>query len=108
MKVPKELKRYCPTCKKHAMHKVKIEKNRGKNKAHPMTQFSSIRLKLRGQWQGCGTGNSGARSRGALNGWKRYNKKHSKRTDFRYTCADCGKMNVSAGGTKRTKKVQIE
>lgn len=108
MKVPKEIKRYCPNCKTHTLQKVKIEKGRGKNKTHPMTQFSSIRLKLRGQWKGCGTGNSGARSRGALNSWKRYNKKHSKRTDFRYTCSVCGKINVNADGTKRTKKVQIE
>lgn len=107
MKVPKEIKRYCPSCKKHTLHKVKLEKNRGKNKTHPMSQFSSIRLALRGQWVGVGTGNSGARSRGAMNSWKRYNKKTTKKSDFRYTCSECSKMSVSAGGTNRAKKVEL-
>ena len=107
MKVPKEMKRYCPSCKKHCLHKVKVEKNRGKNKTHPMTQFSSIRLKLRGLWMGVGTGNSGARSRGALNSWKRYNKKTTKKPDFRYTCTVCGKSSTNAGGSKRARKVEM-
>lgn len=108
MKIPKEVKRYCPNCKKHTTCKVKNEKNRGKNKTHPMTQFSSIRLKLRGQWQGVGTGNSGARSRGAMNGWKRYGKKHSKRPDWRFTCTECNKSHTSSGKSKRSKKIQVE
>ena len=107
MKTPKEMKRYCAKCKIHTLHKVKIEKNRGKNKAHPLTQFSSIRLALRGQWLTSGTGNSGARSRGAMNSWKRYNKKHSKKTDFRYTCSQCNKMSTHAGGNKRAKKAEM-
>lgn len=108
MKFPKEIKRYCPSCKKHTVQKVKNEKNRGKNKAHPLTQFSSIRLKLRGKWLGQGTGNKGARSRGAMNSWKRYNKKHSKRIDLRYTCTVCKKVNTSSGRSQRTKKISIE
>lgn len=106
MKVPKEMKRYCVSCKKHTLHKVKIEKNRGKNKAKPLSQFSQIRMKLRGL--SAGTGNSGKLSRGALNSWKRYNKKHSKRTDFRYTCSECKKLSTSAGGTPRTKKIVLQ
>lgn len=108
MKIPKEVKRYCPSCKKHTSQKVKNEKNRGKNKTNPLTQFSSIRLKLRGLWQGQGTGNKGARSRGAMNSWKRYNKKHSKKTDFRYTCAECSKTNVSGSPGIRSKKIVVE
>jgi large subunit ribosomal protein L44e len=106
MKFPKEIKRYCPNCKKHTTQKVKNEKNRGKNKANPMSQFSQIRMKLRGL--STGTGNKGKLSRGALNSWKRFNKKHSKKTDLRYTCLECGKTNVSASKGYRTKKIQIE
>ena len=108
MKIPKLIKRYCPRCKKHTEQKVKNEKNRGKNKTHPMTQFSKMRLKLRGQWQGVGRGNSGKASRGAGSSWKRYNKKHSKKSDFRFTCTTCNKTNVSSNKGIRSKKLQVE
>ena len=107
MKLPKLMKRLCPKCKTHTEHKVKNEKNRGKNKTHPLTQFSKTRLKLRGLWQGVGTGNSGKASRGAVGSWKRFNKKHSKKTDLRYTCSSCNKTNVSSSKGKRSKKVEF-
>lgn len=106
MKIPKEIKRYCPTCKTHTTQKVKNEKNRGKNKTHPLTQFSKIRQELRGI--GIGRGNKGRMSRGALNSWKRFNKKHSKKTDLRYTCSVCTKVNLSGSAGTRTKKIQVE
>ena len=106
MKFPKEMRRFCKSCKKHTLHKVKIEKNKGKNKARPMSQFSQIRLKLRGLTTGLG--NKGARSRGALNSWKRFNKKHSKKTDLRYICQECSKMSTSIGGIGRSKKFALE
>lgn len=108
MKVPKEMKRFCPSCKKHTNQKVKNEKNRGRNKAHPLSKFSTLRLSLRGIGTGIGMGNAGRYSRGALNSWKRYNKKHSKRIDLRFTCPECGKTNVSADRGTRTKKISIE
>ena len=106
MKYPKEMKRYCPSCKKHTTQKVKLEKNRGKNKTHHQTKFSQIRMKLRGLTQGLG--NMGARSRGAMNSWKRYNKKHSKRPDLRYTCSACSKTNTSGDRAPRSKKFSVE
>jgi large subunit ribosomal protein L44e len=106
MKIPKEMKRYCPSCKKHTLQKVKNEKNRGKNKTHPMTQFSQLRLKLRGQTTGLG--NKGARSRGALNSWKRFNKKHSKKPDLRFNCTVCNKSSTASGGLARSKKLSVE
>jgi len=106
MKIPKEMKRYCPKCMKHTLQKVKNEKNRGKNKTHHLTQFSKIRQKLRGYETG--TGNQGRMSRGSMNSWKRYNKKHSKKTDLRYTCTVCGKTNVSSGKGIRSKKISVE
>ena len=108
MKVPKEIKRYCPKCTSHTAQKVKIEKNRGRNKAHPLSKYSMTRLAARKIGQGFGTGNSGRYSRGALNSWKRYNKKHSKKIDFRYTCQTCKKINVPADKGPRTKKAQVE
>lgn len=100
------MKRYCPTCKKHTQQKVKNEKNRGKNKTHTMTQFSKVRQELRGSIGG--RGNQGKMSRGALNSWKRFNKKHSKKTDLRYTCPECKKTNVSGDKGVRLKKIQLE
>lgn len=106
MKLPKEVKRYCPNCKTHTLQKVKNEKNRGKNKTHTMTQFSKMRMKLRGLTTG--TGNIGKMSRGAQGGWKRFNKKHSKRPDWRFTCTECKKSNTSSGKAPRSKKILVE
>ena len=106
MKIPKLIKRYCPSCKKHTEQKVKNEKNRGKSKTHPLTQFGRVRQELRGI--GIGRGNKGRMSRGAMNSWKRFNKKHSKKTDLRYTCTTCNKTNLSSSKGIRTKKIQIE
>lgn len=106
MKLPKEIKRYCPFCKVHTLQKVKNEKNRGKNKTHRLTQFSRIRQELRGIDKG--RGNKGRMSRGAMGGWKRMGKKHSKKTDLRYTCTVCKKVNMSGSKGLRTKKIVIE
>lgn len=108
MKAPKELKRYCPKCKTHTTQKVKQDKNRGRNKAHPLSKYSMTRLAARRIGQEFGTGNSGRYSRGAMNSWKRYNKKHSKRIDFRFTCSQCSKVNVSGDKGPRTKRIVIE
>lgn len=108
MKIPKEIKRYCPSCRKHTTQKVKNEKNRGKNKTHPLTRFGKVRQILRGIGQGVGRGNAGRMSRGAQGGWKRFNKKHSKKPDLRFTCSECKKTNVSADSGVRTKKIVIE
>ena len=106
MKFPKELKRYCKTCKTHTEQKVKNEKNRGKNKTHSLTKFSKTRMKLKGL--DVGFGNQGRLSRGALKSWKRFNKKHSKKTDLRFSCTTCNKTNVSASSGFRTKKILVE
>jgi large subunit ribosomal protein L44e len=98
MKFPKEVKRLCPTCKKHTTQKVKQEKNRGKNKTHPMSLGSRTRMRKRGLDRG--VGNHGKTSKGAASKWKRWNKKRTKKTDFRYTCATCKKINVQSGGLR--------
>ena len=89
-----------------ATKKVKNEKVRGRNKARPLSKFSQVRLKLKGTTTGLG--NRGRISRGAMNSWKRYNQKHSKKTDFRFTCTECKKINVSADTGIRSKKIKVE
>ena len=106
MKIPKDTKRFSRKCKVHTAQKVKNEKNRGKNKTTVMSQFSQMRMKLRGL--STGFGNKGKLSRGSLNSWKRFNKKHSKKTDLRYTCTACNKTSVSSSRGSRTKKVSVE
>ena len=106
MKFPKELKRFCKTCKTHTEQKVKNEKNRGKNKTNHLTKFSKTRLRLKGI--DIGTGNQGKLSRGSQKSWKRFNKKHSKKTDLRFSCVVCKKTNVSANSGFRTKKILVE
>lgn len=108
MKAPKEMKRYCPKCRTHALHKVKVEKSKGRNKTHPLSKYSMTRLAARRIGQEYGLGNQGRYSRGAMNSWKRYNKKLTKKNDFRYTCTQCNKVNVSADKGQRTKKLVTE
>lgn len=106
--MPKYIKRYCPSCKRHTQQKVKHEKGKGRNKTHPLSKFSKVRLEKRGVGIGIGMGNRGRYSRGSMNSWKRYNKKNTKKTDLRYTCQECSKTNVSSDKGFRIKNLNIE
>ncbi len=105
MKFPKERRVYCPFCKKHTQHKIKQEKNRGKNRAHPLSHGSLVRMRARGKARG--VGNKGRSSRGAISGWKRWNKKRTKKVDLRYTCSECRKTHIIGSGF-RVSKVLFE
>ncbi len=105
MKLPKLIKRYCRNCKVHTEHKVALAKSRTKNTAHPLSQGSKIRMKRRGEARG--SGNQGKTSRGAMNKWKRFNKKTSKKADLRFTCKTCSKTSTKKK-TKRAKKVEFQ
>ncbi len=105
MKFKKEVKRHCPYCKKHTSHKVKQEKNRGKNKTHTMSRGSRLRIRLRGGDRGFG--NKGKISAGAMTKWKRFNKKRTKKTDLRYLCSQCRKTHIQKSGF-RAGKMQFE
>lgn len=105
MKLPKIIKKYCKHCKSHTEHKVTISKNKTRGTAHRLSQGSKIRMRRRGQARGYG--NQGKISRGAMNKWKRYNKKTSKKADLRFTCKVCAKTS-SKKKTKRTKKLEIQ
>ena len=101
MKIPKEIKRLCKTCKKHTQHKIAQAKNRGKNATNTMTRGSKSRLQSRGLWRGAG--NHGSYSRPPIKNRKMCGKKRSKKSDLRYTCAECRKTSVQSSGFRATK-----
>ena len=105
MKLPKTTKRLCPKCKTHTTHKITQAKKKTPGATHPMGVGSKHRMAKRGKCTG--TGNKGKISKGALSGWKRYGKKTSKKTDLRYTCAECKKTHTQKSGF-RAKRVEFK
>lgn len=104
MKIPKKTKKYCKHCKKYTEMTISLAKVMGRNKTHPLSWGSRPRMRKRGLDRGAG--NQGKISRGAVSSWKRYGVKASKKTDFRYKCGVCGKMQVQRQGF-RAKKVEF-
>ena len=90
MKKPKEMKRYCPYCRKHTTHKVGANK---KKAASSLTRGSKYRARMRGQARGIG--NLGRYSKPAVTKFKRTGKKTTKKTDIRYECKDGKKMKIN-------------
>ncbi|MBT3304242.1 50S ribosomal protein L44e [Candidatus Woesearchaeota archaeon] len=107
MKVPKQMKRLCPKCKKHTPHKVSQAKRKGLNATHHQTWGSRKRQSLRNRGVGIGMGNRGRFSRKAITKFKMTGKKLTKKTDFRYECGECKYVSVQATGM-RLKKVEIQ
>lgn len=101
MKVPKLRKKYCPNCKKHTEHKVTQNK---KKAASSMKHGSKYRARLRGSARG--SGNLGRYSKPAVTQFKMTGKKATKKTDFRYECQVCKKMQMQRYGI-RAKKVEM-
>ena len=101
-KYPKTVKRYCPTCKKHTEQKVSQAKKKTRGTAHPQSWGSRLRIEKRGRARGFG--NTGKYSKPAKP--KMIGKKQSKKTDFRYECKECKKMNMQRKGF-RAKKVEL-
>ena len=102
MKIPKQVKRHCPYCRKHTEHKVSQNKARGRSTSHPLGKGSTVRVRLRGQRRGAG--NLGRYSRPPKP--KMSGKKLSKKLDLRYTCSVCKKTHCQAKGI-RAKKVEM-
>ena len=102
MKVPKTRRTFCPTCKKHTTHKVLEAKRKTRGSAHPLSYGGKIRPGLRGRYH---AGNQGRYSKPA--GGKMYNKKQTKKTDFRFQCEVCKKMHGQKGGF-RVKKLEFQ
>jgi large subunit ribosomal protein L44e len=103
MKLPKEVKRYCPYCKKHGLHSVDTAKQRSRSSVHPLSRGSTSRVRARGLNRG--TGNQGRYSKPAIKSWKRKSKV-TRRLTILYKCKECGK---SKGIKKaiRTGRIQI-
>ena len=101
MKIPKTVRRYCPYCKKHTIHKVLQTK---KGKPRSLSYGSKVRAKKRGQARGLGS--LGRYSKPAVSKWKMTGKKHSKKTDLRYQCTVCKRSHTQSKGV-RTKKVEF-
>ncbi len=103
MKIPKQIKRYCPKCKTHTDQKVSQAKRRTPGSAHPLAKSQKIRSGF-----GKGFGNLGKYgSKPAVSKFKRTGAKTSKKTDFRYQCTVCKKTQGSSKGGKRARKVEI-
>ncbi len=102
MNTPKQTKRHCSRCKKHTPQKVTLNKARGRSTTHTMSRFGTSRLRLRGERRG--HGNLGRYSKPPKP--KMTGKKMTKKTDFRYTCSECGYMTMQKRGI-RAKKVEL-
>jgi large subunit ribosomal protein L44e len=102
MKFPKEMKRYCPYCKKHTLQTVSTAKQKARSATHPMSRGSTPRLQLRGLR--VGYGNQGRYSRKAPKNWKKKTKV-TKRISINYTCKECKKTK---GMVKAIRSSRIE
>ena len=102
MKIPKTMKRYCKTCKKHTEQKVAQNKKRT---ASSLSRGSKYRARLRGRARG--SGNLGRYSKPAVTKFKRTGAKVSKKTNLKYICQTCKKTTVQNKGF-RTKRLVIE
>ncbi len=102
MKIPKSVKRHCPYCNKHTVHKVTIAKRKGRSSTHPLSRGSTPRIKKRGERRGAG--NLGRYSKPTKP--KMSGKKLAKKTDLRFQCEECKKISCQSHGV-RTKKIEL-
>lgn len=103
MKLPKELKRYCPYCKKHTDQTVSTAKQRSRSATHPLSRGSKTRELLRGVRGGFG--NQGKRSKKGAKDWKRKTKT-TKRITVLYTCKQCKKAKGSISAI-RSSRIEV-
>jgi len=101
MKLPKNKRTYCPTCKKHTNHKVFQVK---KGKPSSLSYGSKNRARARGQARGFG--NLGRYSKPAVSKFKMTGKKATKKTDLKFQCLICKKFHLQKKGF-RAKRIEI-
>ncbi len=101
MKAKKNIRRFCPFCRKHTDQTVSIAKKRDRG---TLKHGSIARAMLRGL--GRGKGNKG-RWGSKPTKPKRAGKKISKKHDLRFKCSVCSKMSVQRKGF-RAKKLLLE
>ncbi len=91
MKYPKEVNAYCPYCKTHTKHKVKLLK-KGKRRTLAIGERKHAR-KLKGHG-------------GKVAGIKSV-KKQGKRQTIILTCSQCNKKHQRTIGTRTKKKLEL-
>jgi len=89
MKIPKEVKRHCPYCKKHTTQTVSTAKQRSRSSVHPLSRWSPSRTKSRGIR--AGYGNLGRFSKKAIKD-RKMKTKTTRRITVMYKCKVCGKQ----------------
>jgi large subunit ribosomal protein L44e len=101
MKLPKQSKAFCPSCKKHTECKITQSKQRTFGTAKPQG-FGNRRQEV----YKAKVGNKGRYSRKPVKQRKMFNKKTSKKVDLRYECSVCKKQHMQ-GGAWRAKRVEF-
>ena len=104
MKLPKQTKKYCRSCKKYTDHRIAQAKRKTPFSAHPLAWCSKIRAKRRGE---LGTGNNGKFSKPPDKKMKMHGKKQSKKIDLRFKCGVCKKSQITTQGW-RAKKLEFK
>jgi len=102
MKLPKNMNRFCPYCRKHTLHTVMLNKKKG---PRSMTYGSKLRARRRGKARGIG--NMGRYSKPAVTKFKMTGKKSSKKVDLRYECGKCKKQHMKNKGF-RSKRIEFK
>lgn len=94
MKMPKEVRKFCPECGKHTIHKIRKEKGGARNRrALAWTERQKKRRKT-------GYGNKGKFSKAPAG------EKPTKKVDLRYECKECGKEHIIGKGF-RVKRLEL-
>ncbi len=92
MKIPKEVRIYCPYCRKHTKHTVEVVKKK------PRSKLSAGQRRFLRKMKGYGSfPKENPKGR----------EKPTKRIDLRYKCSVCGKKHVH-GRSFRAKKFEIK
>jgi len=93
MKFPKEITTYCPVCRKHTVHKVKLAPKRS------------------GEGRALAAGNRRHRKKLKGHGGKRAGKvtikKQGKRQKVLLTCSECNKKHERVLGSRTKRKLEV-
>ena len=92
MKVPAEMRKYCPKCNAHTVHKVKMP-SKGQRRSLEKGELKHKR-KLRGH--------------GGKRAGKKEVEKQGKRTKVMLVCTQCNKKHELVLGTRTKKKLEIQ
>jgi ribosomal protein L44E len=102
MKIPKTTNRFCPYCNKKTVQKIKVV-GTGFQRG-TLTRGSKSRARLRGLGRGIGNlGKWGSKPPQAKHKRK---SKTTKKTNFLYTCNECGKGKYQKKGKRAGKIIQ--